>query len=265
LEFFDLNDSLWLKEKIPLLLDKKEGARIRSSHFTTVLEFRNPKTGKIFYFKEFHDRDIMEKFKAVFRSTRAERAFEAGKLLLEHGFCTPVPVMYGVKKSLCFFADNFLITTGVDGEKTYKYLETRFPVPLSPDMIIEKRALINAAGHEIGRLHREGIFHGDLRVGNIIIQGKGPSARFFFVDNERTCRYKAIPIRKRIKNLVQLNMVSLAQITKTDRLRFLNSYISENPVLSADRKGLIRKIQYLTGKRLHSKFMRSNKEGLDTH
>ena len=265
LEYFDPKDSIWLKGMVPALLEKKDGSHVRSSLFTTVLEFRNPESGEIFYFKEFHDRDMMEKLKAFFRSTRARRAFKAGKLLLEHGFCTPIPVMYGVERSFCFPIKNFLITNGVDGKKTYQYFESRFPTPLSSNSVAEKRALINAAGHEIGRLHRKGIFHGDLRVGNIIIQGRGRSALLFFIDNERTRYYKALPMRKRLKNLVQLNMASLAQITKTDRLRFLDSYISENPVLSSkNKRGLIQQIQKMTEKRLLSKFMRSNKKDFDT-
>lgn len=257
LKFFDQNDSLWLQDRVPYLLDKKEGTLVRSSRFTTVLEFKNPKTGVLFYFKEFHDRDVMEKLKAIFRSTRAKRAYEAGKQLLKHGFYTPIPLMYGVRKSFCLYTTNFLITTSADGENTYKYFETRFPLPLSVDSFNEKRALIKTAGHEIGRLHRTGFFHGDLRVGNIIIQEKGSSAKFFIIDNERTIYCKSIPERKRIKNLVQINMARFPQITKSDRLRFLNAYISENPLLLSSREELIRKIHYLTERRHYYKSIKS--------
>ena len=73
----------------------------------------------------------------------------------------------------------------------------------------KRGALIYKAGHEIGRLHRAGIFHGDLRVGNLIIEGYGPAAKIYFIDNERTMRYGILSADKRLKNLVQLNMVGL--------------------------------------------------------
>ncbi len=261
LEFLDLEESSWIKEKIFDLIDGREGIGVKSSRFSTVLKFEYPKTGKVFYFKEFHHRSLLDKLKAIFGYTRCRRAFEGGKLLLKHGFHTAIPVVHGTEKTFCIISRNFLVTRGSPGERTYQYFQTRFPMPLTADVLAEKRALIRAAGHEIGRLHHEGIFHGDLRVGNIIINGSGSSARFFFVDNERTRYYKIIPERKRLKNLVQLNMVLLPQITRTDRLRFFNAYLDENRLSIPDKKKLIRGIRYLTEKRHYSKLARMDNKG----
>jgi tRNA A-37 threonylcarbamoyl transferase component Bud32 len=125
---------------------------------------------------------------------------------------------------------------------------------LSIEQYTEKRALISAAGKEIGRLHRHGIFHGDLRVGNIIINGTGASVRLYFIDNERTRHYGNMPERKRFKNLVQLNMVLLPQITRTDRLRFFNAYLTENAALMLRRKEILRQIGKMTQRRYENKF-----------
>jgi len=48
-----------------------------------------------------------------------------------------------------------------------------------------------------------------------------------------------------------LNMVLLPQITRTDRLRFLEAYLKENPELIPDRKKMIRRIAVITKKRHH--------------
>ncbi len=254
--FSGLNNLLWIKENIFDLLNGKEGVPVKSSHYTTVLKFQNQKTGEIFYFKEFHDRCIKDKINKFFRRIRSKRAFRAGQLLLKNGFFTPLPVVYGTEKIFCFIKKNFLITKEVSGERTYQYFQKYFQPSFSAELLAEKRALMYAAGHEIGRLHRMGIFHGDLRVGNIIINGKGSSAQFFFIDNERTRQYRVIPERKRVKNLVQLNMVLLPQITRTDRLRFFNTYIAENPMLSAQKKSIIRTILRITKKRHDNKLLR---------
>lgn len=252
----EMNDLLWLQGKIPDLLNRKDGTPVKSSDFSTVLMVQNPETGEIFYFKEFHDRGMKDKLKKLIGSTRSERAFKAGQTLLEKGFLTPFPVAHGLEKACCLVRRNFLITREVPGERTYQYFQSRFPLPLSAQMYAEKRALIHAAGHEIGRLHRMGICHGDLRVGNIIINGRGSSTQFFFIDNERTQFYRTIPERKRMKNLVQLNMVLLPHITRTDRLRFFNTYVMENPVLLSNKKSLIREILRITRKRQESKLFR---------
>lgn len=251
--FSDSHHSSWLQEEVLKLLRREDGIPVRSSPFATVLKFQNPETGEKFYFKEFHNRGLRDNFKTIFSFTRSRRAFKAGKLLSDLGFLTPVPIMYGSEKLFWVSQRNFLITKEVPGQRTYQYFESIFPKPLLPEIIIEKRGLIYAAGCEIGRLHKAGISHGDLRVGNIIIDGRGVSAQFFFIDNERTRYHKIIPKKKRIKNLIQLNMVQLPQITMTDRLRFFNAYLSENPALNSERKKLIMEVYFSTMKRFCKK------------
>jgi hypothetical protein len=65
--------------------------------------------------------------------------------------------------------------------------------------------------------------------------------------------YREIPERKRLKNLVQLNMVRLPQITKTDRLRFINAYLSENAALAISRKEICLQVGTMTQKRHENK------------
>jgi hypothetical protein len=63
-----------------------------------------------------------------------------------------------------------------------------------------------------------------------------------------------MPERKRFKNLVQLNMVLLPQITRTDRLRFFNAYLTENAALMSRRKEILRQIGKMTQRRYENKF-----------
>ena len=253
IELYGRDTSIWRPEPEMDIttFDKIEGITVKSSLFTTVVKVTDPETGDIFYFKEFHDRGPMDKLRAFFRDTRSRRAFHAGISLIKKGFLTPSPLLHGIEKHFCFPHRNFLITRAIEGERTYQYFTEKFPVPASAKTVAGKRLLIRAAGHEIGRLHHEGISHGDLRVGNILIHGEGNSAKFYFIDNERTRSYKIIPMRKRLKNLVQLNMILLPQITRTDRLRFLEAYLKENPELIPDRKKMIRRIALITKKRHH--------------
>ena len=244
-----ITDAVWVKDRILDLLRGKDGIPVKSSRFTTVLQFEHLESGELFYCKVFHDRGIKDKIKNVFGFHRSRKAFRAGNILFQKGFLTPLPVMYGTHHTFFFLKKNFLITKAVPGERTYQYFQSRFRLPLSIEQHTEKRELISAAGHEVGRLHRHGIIHGDLRVGNIIIDGTGSSARLYFIDNERTRHYRDIPERKRLKNLVQLNMVLLPQITRTDRLRFFNAYLTENAALVLRRREILRQIGTMTQKR----------------
>lgn len=246
-------DEPWLKDMVFNLLQGREGTPVKSSRFTTVFQFRNPKSGELFYCKVFHDRSIKDTIRNIFGFNRSRREFRADNVLLQKGFLTPLPIMFGAEYTGLFMKKNFLITKAVSGERTYQYFQSHFQVPLSIERVAEKRDLICAAGREIGRLHRQGICHGDLRVGNIIIDGAGSSARFFFIDNERSMHYSEIPEKKRLRNLVQLNMVRLPQITKTDRVRFFDAYLAENAVLALRRKEILRKIATMVQKRYEGK------------
>lgn len=250
---FSEPNKVWLKDEILSLLNRKTGVPVKSSQITTVLRFENPENSEIFYFKEFHSRGLKDIIKNLFGYTRSKKDFMGGQLLLEHGFPTPAPVLRGFEKSFFLIRRNFFITKGVPGERTYQYFKSLFTRPLSAEMITEKRALLHVAGREIGRLHNAGIFHGDLRVGNMIINGRGSSAGIFFIDNERTQYSEVLPLKKRLKNLVQLNMVRLPQITGTDRLRVFNAYLMENPELLPDKKRLLREIRRMTERRLRAK------------
>ena len=241
------------REKIIQLLNSTEGNAVKSSQFSTVLRFKSPETGEILYFKEFHRRGFKDVLKNLVGYTRAEKDFRGSTRLMRQGFYTSVPLFYGTVKRFGIIQRNFLVTKEVPGKQTYQYLREHFSSPQTDSSIFEKRAFLQAAGLEIGRLHSRAIFHGDLRVGNIIISDAGSSSRFYFIDNERTEHYSQLPYVKRLKNLVQLNMIRRKEITHTDRLRFFNAYISCNKALLPRRKEIIREIQELTEKRLRTK------------
>ena len=93
-----------------------------------------------------------------------------------------------------------------------------------------KKSFIEAFGQEIGKLHAKGIFHGDLRLGNVLAQEKENDWQFFYLDNERTRKFNKIPDRLRIKNLVQINMHRTETITDADRELFYEIYIKINQI-----------------------------------
>jgi serine/threonine protein kinase len=135
-------------------------------------------------------------------------------------------------------------------------LKNYFSIPLTPEKVKLKRSLLRSAGEFIGKLHSKGIFHGDLRLDNILVEGwETGEPTFSLIDNERNKYFdeKHISNICRRKNLVQVNMVILPQITFTDRLRFFMAYLSENHRLNPDAKDLARRIHLKTKKRLSEK------------
>jgi hypothetical protein len=121
------------------------------------------------------------------------------------------------------------------------------------DSIVGGKRTIAEFGQTIGRLHARGISHGDLRWSNIIIDSSdSDNSRYVLLDNERTRRYRRLPDRKRLKNLVQLNLVPDG-ISRTDKLRFFYAYLKANPELTPHRKEWIRRVLAKTDFRLEQK------------
>jgi serine/threonine protein kinase len=205
------------------------------------------------FIKLFPPRGIKDRI--FFRKSRARRAAEGGILLLQKGFHTPVLIAQGELVIRLCRAEDFLLTKGVEGScNVYSYLEHFSVKGTSPEAIQEKRDFIRAFGNEIGRLHREGIFHGDLRPGNILVTQSDKSPVFYFIDNERNRYFSGgLPEYFRLKNLVQINMIISSGITFMDRLRFFKIYLTQNPELTLIANKLARRVHVKTKKRLSEK------------
>ncbi len=202
------------------------------------------------YLKQFFFRSTWDFMKHLFRPSRARRAFTGSLMLAEHGFCVPEIVALGERRYGPVCTSNFLITCELDGaEDLYACFDGKWQGS-SPDALGGKRRLIRALGETVGRMHRAGIFHGDLRAGNVFVKSAETTWQFFFLDNERTRRFTLLPRRLRLKNLVQVNMLQSDIITLTDRMRFFKAYLEQNGDVRGRWKDLARRIVVKTRRRL---------------
>jgi predicted unusual protein kinase regulating ubiquinone biosynthesis (AarF/ABC1/UbiB family) len=115
----------------------------------------------------------------------------------------------------------------------------------------QKQQLISRFGQTVGRMHAQNIFHGDLRLGNVLVKQDNSQFVFIFLDNERTRKFKKLPRRLRLKNLVQICM-SRDNISDPDRTIFLNAYLSQQNV-KIDGENLAAQITAGVKKRLATK------------
>jgi hypothetical protein len=117
----------------------------------------------------------------------------------------------------------------------------------------ERRDFVCSLGETIGRMHRAGISHGDLRPGNVFAGESNAGWEFYFLDNERTVGYRQLPMKLRIKNLVQINMISGDWLSNTDRMRFFKAYVLMNDLVADSWKELARVVSTRTAERLRKK------------
>jgi len=230
---------------------------IRSSRFAHVYRFtvRFGDTDRGVYFKQYLCRSARDFIKHLFRAGRAERAFKASAMLAKNGFGAPAVIAKGQYKSGFFNTSNFLVTFEIEGAKPiYQYIPPS-PANQTKEQLQSNRRLITAFGQTIGRMHAAGIFHGDLRVGNVLARQGQQGWEFFFLDNERTRKFQRLPRQLRLKNLVQINMHRTDTLTNSDRMRFFNSYLKRNAGIRNRPNKWAERINRKTMSRLRKKLL----------
>jgi tRNA A-37 threonylcarbamoyl transferase component Bud32 len=245
---------------------------VTSSHFCRVyklvVRFNNVDT--CLYLKEHLSRGILDTIKHIIRPGRAERAFDASLMLQSNGFDAPIVIALLERRLGLFRTGGVLITKEVENaEPILKSLTDSCP---NRDSALDRRHnLIAGFGQTIGQMHADGIFHGDLRAGNIMVRDEKNNWRFFFLDNERTRKFQKLSARLRVKNLVQLQISSTTIIGNTDRMRFYKRYLVENTMSRMEGKKLAKKVFKKTIRRLRgrteignrsNKYLKTNKKFL---
>lgn len=225
--------------------------KVPSSKFADVYRFSD-NNGSVYYFKQYRCRSAWDVIKHLFRPSRAQRSLIAAGILAENGFSSPDIIAMGFRNRI-LKAGNFLITRQVENSSSVEsFFKERYAKLTCT--ISEKRNFIKMFGHFVGRLHSKNISHGDLRLSNVlVVRSSDSDFEFFLLDNERTIRYSRLPGRLRLKNLVQVNMFQSQYISRTDRLRFLKSYLSENHGLISKWKRLAIKVHDKTHARLNAR------------
>jgi len=203
-----------------------------------------------FYVKQFLYRSTWDFVKHIFRPSRARRAFSGSMILAEHQLGVPETVAFGERRFGPVCVSNFLVTRELNKADDLAACFKNSWQRQSPDVLCNKRRFIRTLGETVGRMHREGIFHGDMRAGNVFAKNTEAAWQFFFLDNERTRKFNKLPRRLRIKNLVQVNMLESGNISNTDRMRFFASYLKQNGDVRMRWKDLARKVISKTRRRL---------------
>jgi len=191
-------------------------------------------TGQLLYYKEFLPRNHVERLKRLLRSSRATRARRNGDALRKAGFDAPANLAWGKLPG----QREYLITTTAPGQGVAHWLQHGLRSN-GEAALAERRRLLRELGRFIGRLHAAGFIHGDLRPGNIIACREEGGFHFTLIDNERNRRAQPPPGRALLRNLMQLNMLPPAALSRTDRMRFFREWHREMDELSDAEAALL--------------------------
>ncbi|MGA2914881.1 MAG: lipopolysaccharide kinase InaA family protein [Sedimentisphaerales bacterium] len=219
--------------------------KLPSSKSANVFKFNLLFKGKVhnLILKQFSNRSPLDIFKNLLLSCRSYRAFKADLMLRQHGFAPPDVVAVGKKTIAGIPVRNLIITREItDSVPLHKILEIN---------AAQRQEIISQFGLMVGRMHAENIFHGDLRFGNVLVKKENDKFTFFLLDNERTKKFKELPLRLRLKNLVQI-YISRTNAEESERKCFLDAYLSQQNV-KIDRGKFAAQLAARVKKRLSKK------------
>jgi len=159
-------------------------------------------------YKRFRRRNTWKVVSGVFKPCRAFHGWRTGNLLRDEGIATPRPLFAIAPRSPARRIDSYLATQWITGESLHQALSAISKLP-SRDGGAALRAVAERVGTLLGRLHRRGFRHRDLKPGNLMITGDIHSPETLaaiLVDLDGVSRKGRVNRRMRIRNLARLWM-----------------------------------------------------------
>jgi len=195
--------------------------------------------GKILlYLKRYHYAMIPKFLKQCFSFSKTFSAIHEWRNILAFkgvDLPTMTPIAVGMRRKVPFGNESFLLTQSIPLVMTLeKRAHQDFMPPLSTVQWKQKRALIERLAALALKMHEAGFKHQDFYLCHILIDWSDPDNPLLYIaDLHRVKRQSKTGGRWRIKDLAALNYSAPTKIvSRTDRLRFLNTY---DPRLAHDK------------------------------
>lgn len=201
--------------------------------------------------KEYRYPSALKRFFCSFRNSPARRAWLAAHGLMALHFRTPKPIALLEEKRFTRIKKSFIIMEDISHcLPCNKYVSENFSAPYDKTIPGKKKRFISRFAMSFKHLHDSGTYHSDLKANNIMIMELPDAWDFFYLDLDRVSFQKKIPMKKKVKNLSQLNASIPHCITYTDRLRFYQAYAGIKDFTTADKQ-ILRAIVRLSIRRRH--------------
>ena len=162
---------------------------------------------------------------SIGRASPALRAWRAAEALEARGFAVPDRIVAVEHRTAGILRRSFLVTREVPDAVTadQRWTAMLHEAP-GPTRRRARRALARALGALFRRLHDAGVYHSDLKDVNVLVRGPGDRPECVLLDLE-CVHLAAVPFRRRVKNLMQLDRTLGRLATRADRVRVLHAYL----------------------------------------
>lgn len=247
---WDLNMLAALINMHDMSLKKRTGNIIKISSKTNITCMPvSEGEAKNVYIKECRYPAFMREVLYYFFGSPARKAWFAAHGLMALGFQTPKPIALLEEKNFCRIKRSFIILEDLSAcLVSNRYMSEKFRNLFDKHISQKKQMFISCLATSFQQLHNSNVYHGDLKAENILVMEVEDGWDFYYLDLDRVFFNKKITLRRKIKNLSQLNASMPNCITYTDRLRFYRTYTGIKNLTEEDKQ-ILRAIIYLSRQR----------------
>ena len=179
--------------------------------------------GKAIFIKRTTVRSRIAGLSQKASGSRAARALEGARILVEAGFHCAAPLAAMDVMSSGAIRAGVLISEGLlEAQILSHFALGRAGEPRHG--YARRKIVSDALAAEIRRMHDAGIYTRDLQETNIMVEERAGAPRFYFLDLEDFRRVVSVAHHRRMLNLVHLDRSIGRFVSRAGRLDFLYAY-----------------------------------------
>jgi tRNA A-37 threonylcarbamoyl transferase component Bud32 len=202
---------------------------LKDSRSSTVAEFDLPVNGRVrrVIWKRFRVTSCADPLLALLRPTAALRSWVNGHGLRERCLPTPRPLLVLHRRRHGLPREGYLLVEKVsDAEELARHVAGLAGLP-EGERRPRLRALVEQVARLARELHRRQLSHRDLKAANVLVQRAESGSSLWLIDLVGVARRRRLSRRRRVQNLARLHASfhDHPLLTRSDRLRFLRSYL----------------------------------------
>jgi tRNA A-37 threonylcarbamoyl transferase component Bud32 len=248
----------WSRDGWGELLLGKEGLRLddwrQQGRLTTIksgphrVVYRVDLPQGAIYVKHFLVPDWRATLRQWVRRGKGRNEGKSTQHLASIGVPTITPVALGERRQRKFLFENYLVTLAISSAMPLdEFVERHLPERPEPDRSQIRHKLAEAMAVMTARLHEAGLLHHDFHPGNIMVRlAADNTPELFMIDLDALRKSRRVTWKLARQNLALLDHFFWLRSSRTDRYRFLKTYLRNRSERPPRVRGFARRIEEST-------------------